>query len=202
MITVTAAKPWASPNSAPSHHVARPINANAPVYRSANTCPFTRWIRNPTTRARSGSSTTIVPRRYGRSIRDSPASCPATMRPVRITVATNPNVAHPAQSTTSTTYPWVGGRNGARLERDGYEPRSPRGSADGTAGCASSFGDGANLPSKPSVATYATTTPMMTSGTDATPPLDVRTVAITIAERGSFRNATTATPIPTATAGV
>jgi hypothetical protein len=35
----------------------------------------------------------------GRSIRDRLSSWLATMIPVRITVATNPNVAHPAQST-------------------------------------------------------------------------------------------------------
>jgi hypothetical protein len=58
-------------------------------------------MKNPITRARSGLSTNIVPSIMGMSIRDRPVSWAATMIPVRTTVATNPNVAHPAQSMTA-----------------------------------------------------------------------------------------------------
>src|SRR5215207_2970951 len=58
-------------------------------------------MRNPAARARSGSSVTRVPSTRGRSSRVRPASCAVIITAVRAEVATNPNIAHPNQSTTS-----------------------------------------------------------------------------------------------------
>ena len=55
-------------------------------------------MKNPMTRARSGSSVTIVPNTKGRSRRVQPRSCVTIITAVKIAVATSPNSAQPAQS--------------------------------------------------------------------------------------------------------
>src|ERR1700730_11352101 len=55
-------------------------------------------MKNPATRARSGSSVTSVPSSKGRSRRVSPASCEPIIMAVNVAVATNPNIAQPPQS--------------------------------------------------------------------------------------------------------
>src|SRR5437667_12533158 len=55
-------------------------------------------MKNPATRARSGSSVTIVPSSSGRSRRVHPANWATIMTEVRIAVASRPNNAQPAQS--------------------------------------------------------------------------------------------------------
>src|SRR5215204_3518207 len=59
---------------------------------------MTRWRKNPATRARSGSSVTMVPSSSGRSSLVSPASWAMIITAVRAAVATRPNSAQPAQS--------------------------------------------------------------------------------------------------------
>src|SRR3954469_8118498 len=55
-------------------------------------------MKNPTTRARSGSPVTIVPSRRGRSRRVQPTSWAPIIAAVRRAVESNPNSAQPAQS--------------------------------------------------------------------------------------------------------
>src|SRR5512133_3234459 len=55
-------------------------------------------MKNPATRARSGSSATMVPSSSGRSSRVSPASWAMIITAVNAAVATRPNSAQPAQS--------------------------------------------------------------------------------------------------------
>src|SRR4051812_22406868 len=55
-------------------------------------------MKNPATRARSGSSVTVVPSNNGRSSRVQPRSWAAIMTAVSTAVASRPNNAHPAQS--------------------------------------------------------------------------------------------------------
>src|SRR6266566_9034254 len=55
-------------------------------------------MKNPATRARSGSTVTSVPSTRGRSRRVSPANWAAIITAVRLVVAISPNSAHPAQS--------------------------------------------------------------------------------------------------------
>src|SRR5215212_4359139 len=55
-------------------------------------------MKNPTTRARSGSPVTIVPSRSGRSRRVQPTSCDTDIAAVSSAVARRPNSAQPAQS--------------------------------------------------------------------------------------------------------
>src|SRR5215211_6940005 len=55
-------------------------------------------MKNPATRARSGSAVTRVSFTRGRSRRVSPASWAAIITAVRAVVGSSPNSAHPAQS--------------------------------------------------------------------------------------------------------
>src|SRR4051794_10282389 len=55
-------------------------------------------MKNPATRARSGSAVTRVPSTRGRSSRVRPASWAAIITAVSAVVVTRPNSAHPAQS--------------------------------------------------------------------------------------------------------
>src|SRR4051812_43539182 len=58
-------------------------------------------MKKPATRARSGSGVTVVPRIRGRSRRLSPLSWATIISEVRTVVASSPNNAHPAQSTSA-----------------------------------------------------------------------------------------------------
>src|SRR5674476_1319049 len=67
--------------------------------------PTARWMKNPATRARSGSAVTTVPSTRGRSRRVSPAIWAAIITAVRAVVATTPKSAQPAQSISAPTGP-------------------------------------------------------------------------------------------------
>jgi hypothetical protein len=58
-------------------------------------------MKEPATRARSGSGVTVVPRIRGRSRRLSPLSWARIISEVRTVVARSPNNAHPAQFTSA-----------------------------------------------------------------------------------------------------
>src|SRR5215208_1992280 len=80
---------------------------------------MTRWRKNPATRARSGSSVTMVPSSSGRSSRVSPANWAMIITEVRAAVATRPNSAQPAQSMSAR-------RQLARLVFEGLEHMGER----------------------------------------------------------------------------
>src|SRR5215207_2993833 len=67
-----------------------------------------RWMANPATRARSGSSVVIVPSISGRSSRVRPVSWAAIITAVSPVVATSPNTAQPVQSISGLSHRFAG----------------------------------------------------------------------------------------------
>src|SRR5450759_107243 len=67
--------------------------------------PTARWMKNPATRARSGSPVTTAPSTRGKLRLVSPAIWAAIITAVRAVVATTPKSAQPAQSISAPTGP-------------------------------------------------------------------------------------------------